>query len=190
VPAARIAVLAIGIALLASPADAGDSFISEIRGGVFIDGLDIYPVPIPWLNTIHLHNLNTVGFDILFRSPEIDAFRWIGSPRPTLGVTLNLARESMVHAGLTWRLPMPAVVPVFVEFEFGGALHNGALSGATAPWRNLGCQALLYASFSVGWEFPEGRSLMLTEQHASHWGTCGVNNEGLNYIGIRLGQKM
>ncbi len=78
----------------------------------------------------------------------------------------------------------------FAEAELGGAIHNGALSGATPPMRDLGCRELFFWSVGVGYRLNEHWNLMATEQHGSQWGLCGWdNNQGINYLGVRLGYR-
>ena len=164
--------------------------ITELRGGAMIDDVELYGPPVyivPVPDSLSFSNLSVVNLDALFVSP--DMFKWIGSPRPTLGITYDFTHESMVHASLNWHLPV-ANTGLFVETEFGAAVHNGALSGATKPFRNLGCRALFYWSASIGYNFDDHWSIMATEQHGSQGGICTwQNNWGLNYDGIRIGYK-
>lgn len=164
--------------------------ISELRGGAFVDDVELYGPPVyvvPVPDSVSLSNLSVVSLDALFVSPDL--FKWIGSPRPDVGVTYDFTHESMVHASLSWHLPV-FDTGAFVESEVGAAIHNGALSGATRPFRNLGCPALFFWSFSVGYNFDDHWSILATEQHGSQGGACTWhNNDGLNYDGIRIGYK-
>ena len=40
-------------------------------------------------NNVDFSYLEDVKFSALFTSPDLDAFRWIGSPRPEIGATLS-----------------------------------------------------------------------------------------------------
>lgn len=185
--------LALVLCSCASPALAQRLGIAELRGGLMIDDVELVSQApfwtVPHFETISLSNLDTVAFDVLFTSPEVDAFRWIGAPRPVLGLDLNLRHESMVHASFNWHLPV-GNTGFFAEAELGGALHNGMLTGATPPLRNLGCRALFYWSVNLGYQIDENWSVMATEQHASQFGLCGWTvNQGINYEGIRVGYK-
>jgi hypothetical protein len=176
-----------------SPAEVAASLgIAEVRAGVMIDEVELYdaaPHIVPRPDTISLGNLSTVSFDVLFRSPDIAAFRWLGSPRPTVGFDYDFRHESMAHLSLNWHIPLGSS-RFYVEPELGGAIHNGALTGAVAPARNLGCRTLFYWSINVGYEISDRLDLNLTQQHASQAGLCGVTtNQGINYIGMRLGYK-
>jgi hypothetical protein len=205
---AGLAALLLGA--LTGPALAGDIYasdlakaygISEIRAGVMIDDVELYGAPIyvvPHFDTIKLGNLNTLSVDVLFDTPDVSSFftksdlggfNWLLSPRPTLGVDLNFKHESMIHASLNWHIPV-GDTGFFVEPEVGGAIHDGTLTGAVAPYRNLGCRALFYWSINVGYQIDPHWNIIGTEQHASQDGLCGwTENQGLNYDGIRLSYK-
>jgi lipid A 3-O-deacylase len=166
--------------------------LSEFRAGAMMDDVELHGPPswiIPVIPTISVGNLDTASFDLLFRSPDVGAFEWIGSPRPVVGVDLDMRHESMVHAALNWHWDVPKS-QMFIEGELGGAIHNGALSGATPPFRNLGCRELFYWSINIGYKINDHWDIMATEQHASQDGICGWdNNQGLNYDGIRVGYR-
>lgn len=195
--AAALAALVCGTPALAQdgasgqkPGIAKGSIVSEVRAGAFFNGVELnsqYFLP-EW-HTITSSKLEAINFQLLFHSPEIDAFRWLGSPRPDLGATVNLAgHESMAHVGLVWHAPI-AQTRFFVEGGLGVAIHNGALHGAPPPQRDLGCRALIYAQASVGYDFTDQLSGMITLDHASHAHLCGLDNNGLNGIGLRVGYK-
>lgn len=174
----------------AHPGVAKDSVVSEVRAGAFFNGVELNPQYfLPEWSTITSSKLEAVNFQLLFHSPESDAFRSLGSPRPDIGATVNLAgHESMAHVGLVWHTPI-AASKFWLEGGLGAAIHNGALHGAVAPERDLGCRALIYAQASVGYDFTDQVSGMLTLDHASHAHLCGFDNNGLNGIGFRVGYK-
>jgi len=196
------ALLTTAICLLASPAFAGPMGISEIRGGAMIDDVELYSTApiwaVPRLETIHLENLDTMSFDVLFDSPDLSSvvakpdigwFNWLLDPRPLVGVDVNFKHESMAHVALNWHVPV-GDTGIFIEPELGAAIHNGALSGAVAPMRNLGCRALFYWGVNIGYQINDNWSIMATEHHGSQDGLCGWTlNQGLNYEGIRVGFK-
>jgi hypothetical protein len=188
--AAALLGLEAGAAVAApSPRDYG---LSEIRGGAMIDDVELFTGPVwvvPVPSTISAGNLNTASFDVLFRSPKIGAFAWLGAPRPVIGVDLDLQRESMIHAALNWHVDVPKS-RLFLEGELGGALTDAAPSGATPPFRNVGCSELFYWSINLGYRIDDHWNIMATEQHASQAGLCGDHvNQGLNYDGIRVGYR-
>lgn len=188
--AAALLLLPTGVAIAGpSPRDYG---LSEFRVGAMLDDIELFTGPawiVPVPSTISAGNLNTASFDVLFRSPKIGAFAWLGSPRPVVGVDLDVRRESMIHAALNWHVDVPKS-RLFLEGELGGALTDAAPRGATPPFRNVGCSELFYWSINLGYQIDDHWSVMATEQHASQAGLCGDRlNQGLNYDGIRIGYR-
>jgi lipid A 3-O-deacylase len=171
----------------ATGAAAQDFGISEIRLG--LADHDVYTGSLPILpEAWRFDGIEDVAFDVLFHSPDIDAFRWIGSPRPNLGATISMTgRESMAHAGLTWQLPV-FDTPVYLEGTLGAAIHNGALTGATLPARNLGCRVNFYEAFGIGAHLTENVTATIYYEHMSNAGLC-VANQGLSHLAFKLGWK-
>lgn len=129
-----------------------------------------------------------VSFDVLFKSPEHDVFRWLGSPRPEVGVNLSLSGyESLLYFGLTWQVPV-FETPFYLEGTFGGAAHSGYLTGAPGEFRNMGCRVNFYERFGVGANLSENVTATLTYEHTSNNDYC-VANAGLSNFGLRLGWK-
>ena len=184
-------VAAFFLALVAGQAVAQDSYdfgIDEVRGGLFWHSVDHAP-PSAFLGFIDTTRLQDVNVELLFTPFDLGDWNWLGEIRPHVGGTFNFGGlESQVYGGLSWTHYI-AGGPVFIEATFGGALHNGALSGATLPARNLGCQALFRESGSLGYQITEQASIMLTVEHSSHAGLCGANNYGITNLGFRAGWK-
>lgn len=185
--------VAIVLAGLANPAHAqpvGDfaaGVIDEVRIGAHAHAASRFFWPV-YVDTWELGDLSDISFDVLFTSPDIDAFRWIGSPRPEIGVTANLrGEESLVHASLTWQLPV-FDTPLFLEGSLGAAAHTGYLDGAPEGERDLGCRVNFYERFGVGVNATENLTATLTYEHMSNWDLCD-QNEGFSNIGMRLGWK-
>lgn len=110
----------------------------------------------------------------------------IFSPRPHLGANINVTGEtSAAFAGLTWQFPI--IGPLFVEGEFGGAVHNGELSNAGPNRQQLGCRFLFHEVGSIGLQFNRF-SILGTIEHFSNAGIC-EENDGLTNVGIRVGYK-
>lgn len=129
-----------------------------------------------------------VSFDVLFKSPDIEAFRWIGSPRPEVGTTISLGGyENLLHVGLTWQLPV-FETPFYLEGTFGAAAHSGYLTNAPGLYRNLGCEVNFYERFGVGANLSENVTATLTYEHTSNAGLC-QQNAGLSNVGVRVGWK-
>ena len=133
--------------------------------------------------------IEDANVELVIHLPGLSDLPIPGTIRAHVGATVRFAGpESMLYAGLSWTFKVPGT-PVFVEGTFGGALHNGALSGAVWPDRNLGCPLLFRESASLGFDLTDSAAVMLTVEHASHAGLCGNNNRGLTNMGVRVAVK-
>jgi lipid A 3-O-deacylase len=162
--------------------------VDEVRLGISAHDVNYTLFPKPWELT--LNQIEDVTFDILFTSPDLDAFRWIGSPRPDLGVTINMdGQDSLAHLSLTWQLPI-FDSPFYLEGAFGGAVHNGYLTGSPDPTRysNFGCRLNFYERYGVGAHLSDNVTATLTYEHTSNNGWCEMN-QGLSNLGLRVGWK-
>ena len=162
--------------------------VDEVRAGLAFHG--VYYTMIPQdFGDWDLSRLEDVTFDVLFTSPDLDAFRWIGAPRPEIGATINLEGEdSLVHAGLTWQAHL-FDSPVFVEGTFGAAIHNGYLGDeAPAGRRQFGCRVNFYERFGVGVDLTENATATLSYEHTSNAELCD-QNAGLSNLGLKFGWK-
>lgn len=171
---------------LASPALAQEITIDELRAGVFYHSA--YSGFLPTGDNWELTRLEDVKFSALFTSPDIEAFRWIGSPRPEIGATLNLnGRENILHANLNWQIPV-FDTPLYLELGFGAAVTDGALTGAIRPERNFGCSFNFYDAAGIGANVGENMTVTLRYEHISNLDLCPPN-EGLSNIGLMVGFK-
>lgn len=135
-----------------------------------------------------LTRVEDITFDVLFTSPDIDAFRVIGAPLFELGTTINFAgRESTAHAALVWQAQVPDSA-VFLEGAFGAAIHNGYLMGAPAGERNLGCRVNFYERFGIGVNLDANVTALVSYEHTSNAGLCPAN-DGYSNLGLRIGRK-
>jgi lipid A 3-O-deacylase len=124
-----------------------------------------------------------INFEALFHSPE--AFKYILSPRPHLGVSINTVGDtSKAYFGLSWGLD---IGPVFIEGTFGGAAHNGETDiNPDRDKKELGCTLNFRESASIGYRFLEHHSLSIMVDHISNAGLCS-ENEGMETFGLRYG---
>lgn len=161
--------------------------VDELRIG--LNAHDVHHAALPFLvGEWDTSRVEDVSFDVLFTSPDIDAFRWIGAPRPEIGATLNLAgRDSLVHANLTWQLPV-FDTPFYLEAGLGAAIHDGALTGAEPGRKNFGCRVNFYERWGVGAHLGENATATVTYEHTSNNDWCEAN-DGLSNVGLRLGWK-
>lgn len=181
----------VGACALASGAAAQDIYpygTFELRGGVMAHSVDEAPPPGSILPVGNFTRIQDANVELLFTPPGGDFWRLVGSPRPTIGATVNFAGlESMVYGALTWRLPV-FETGVFLEGALGAALNNGKASGAVYPARDVGCPFGFYEAFSLGYQMTERAGVMATFQHTSHAGLCGAAaNRGLTNLGVRVG---
>ena len=175
-----------------APAAAADRFplagiVDEVRLG--IHAYDVHYAALPFMiDEWDLQAVESFSADVLFTTPDADLLRWLGSPRPEVGATINLAgMESLVHAGLTWQLPV-FETPFYLEGSFGAALHDGNLFGAPDPQKNFGCRVNFYERFGVGVNASENVTATLTYEHISNNG-WSAENDGLSNFGLRVGWK-
>lgn len=182
-------VAAVGLALGTAPASAQSLLgLSEVRVGPAISGGELYPgtILIPVVNSFSFSNLESVQFD-LYWDPWPDLLGALGTSRPYVGGILSLGgRESTLHAGFQWHIPIDRF---FLEASLGYGIHNGALSGAQPPLRNLGCRTLVQWSYGAGVHITDNVTLTAQLQHMSNV-FAGCNpNEGMNHFGVSLGWK-
>ena len=162
-----------------------DFGISEFRAGVIAHSVDDVGPNGEALNFTRPADIN---FEVLFRTPELDVFRWLGYPRPALGVNINTGGlESYVRLGLTWHLPV-FETPFYVEGTFGGLLHNGATGPAIWPARPLGCSLLFYESVGVGANISDRLTVTALLEHSSNANLCPPNR-GMTNMGVKIGYK-
>ena len=163
--------------------------LDEVRVGGALSGVELFPytIVLPIVTTFNLANTDSLTADLYFKTPDLDVFRWLGSPRIAIGGVLNLrGRESVVHAGLNWHLPMGEVL--FLEADLGVGITNAALSGAPSPFRNVGCPVLLHWAYGMGANLTENVTLTARLQHVSNVTLCSPN-DGINTFGVSLGWK-
>jgi hypothetical protein len=174
---------------LASGAAAQESIVSEVRGGISFEGVELDEELLLLPTTIPLDRPHKLSFELLFRSPEIDAFKWIGAPRPAIVTTISLTGlESWAAAGLSWHVPV-FETPFFVEGMLGAAIHDGHLFDAPPGEKNFGCRTVLYGQATIGANISESMTASLNFEHGSHAWLCGQTNDGFNSVGFRLGYK-
>jgi lipid A 3-O-deacylase len=172
-----LALVLLGPALPASAAEAGDSIVSEVRGGVF--GHDIRML------SFHRENGADINGEVLFVSPEyLDA---VWSPRPHLGATVNLdGNTSTVYGGLTWEYDLPA--DYFVDANLGLAAHNGRLNTDNPRRKSLGSPVLFRLGAALGYNLTEQVNISIQVEHYSN-AAIAYPNEGMDNAGIRLGYR-
>lgn len=165
--------------------------ISELRAGVLAH--DVYPNWIPWdVTSYKFDQIEDISAEMLIRLPDVDAVRWMGSPKLNLGATLNLdGQESLAHLALTWQMPV-ADTPVFVEASIGGAVHNGILTGpflGRGSLRPQGARIQFYTSAGIGIDITDTVYAMISYEHMSN-ADLATPNYGVSNMGIKLGVRL
>jgi len=157
--------------------------ISEIRAGIMAHSVDR---PGPNGELLNFTRLEDISFEVLFHSPNIDAFTWIGSPKINFGTTINTqGRESKIHLALTWQAQI-FDSSFFVEGTFGVAVHNGAIDGVVEPARRLGSRVLFYEAAGIGMNISDNMNAIIFAEHASN-ANLSSPNDGISNIGAKIG---
>jgi hypothetical protein len=163
--------------------------IDEVRLGPALSNMELLPnlYVVPDVSSFNKARLDAAQFDIYFRSPEI--FRWIGSPRPSIGGIVNFSgHESFVHGGIDYHVPL-GTSPFYVEVGGGVGIHNGYLDNAPAGYHDLGCPVLLHWKAGLGANLNADTTLTLDWEHMSNIVFRCHPNQGLNAIGLVIGHK-
>lgn len=162
-------------------------FVSELRLGLLSHDMAFtgkalaFPDP---LRHRHERGFNLSG-ELLFVSPRI--FRYLGSPRPRVGASLNLAGYTDdAYVDLDWGHAFRA--GPFVEAFLGGAWHDGALRDANPQRSELGSRLLFHSGLEVGWRLHGHQGVSFVWEHLSN-GSLATPNQGLDRFGIRLGYR-
>jgi lipid A 3-O-deacylase len=163
------------------PVKAVDSAIYgyEIRSGVFAHGVGSAEK-----NTIDL------GLQIVLPPVFQATGVWwsVLIPRPFVGGMFNTGgRTSSIRGGGLWHFPLTA--GWFAEGFFGGAVHDGSLTGDVTH-NALGSRVLFDVGGSVGYRFNARWSALATFDHLSNgktiFGTGFARNAGINTYGVQL----
>jgi hypothetical protein len=128
--------------------------------------------------------------EVLFKSPRF--FRYIGSPRPTLGISGNTdSGTDYLYYDFTWTamLTRETAQPkdgVFASLFLGGAVHDGDLNVETSTHKALGTRALYHLGLLGGYQITATYSIGLYYDHLSN-ANAAQHNPGLNNVGVRVG---
>jgi len=106
-------------------------------------------------------------------------------PTFNAGVSANTGgKTSYVFAGLNWHADITDAL--FIEVDFGGAVHNGKVGDVVPNGRDaLGCRVLFREAASIGYRFAPNWSVLATVEHLSNAGLCD-DNRGLTNVGAKL----
>ncbi len=162
--------------------------ISELRGGVLNHDV-IFPnrsslrMPNPFRQRME----GGVNFnaEIIFITPGF--LRYLGSPRPRLGGSLN-ARGYTNNAYLDLDWDHQFTSGPFVEGYLGLAWHDGKLTTGNPERLELGLRVLFHLGLEVGWRFYQHHGLSFMWEHMSN-STLGSRNQGVDSLGLRYGYR-
>ncbi|HZB90765.1 MAG TPA: acyloxyacyl hydrolase [Stellaceae bacterium] len=130
--------------------------------------------------------------EVLFTSPSFLSI--IGSPRPTLGGSVNTAGHTdyayfdMTWTATVWRPMVNEGDGVYLGGFLGGAVHDGNLNVQEDGNKALGTRALYHLGVEAGYHITPVYSVELYFSHLSN-ADASSHNPGLNNIGVRLGYK-
>lgn len=161
----------------APPAEGGGAgWLSELRLGVL--GHNVGPI------ATELDDGVQANAELRFESPAV--LRYVLRPRPLVGASVNTAGDtSFFYTGLVWT--WNAEEGPFLDFYFGGTVHNGVLdSREVVDRKRLGSRLLFRESIEIGYRIDAHHSLSISMAHASNAGLAR-RNEGNDDIGIRYG---
>ncbi len=152
-------------------------WLSEVRFGVLAH--NIGPIASAREDGVQINS------EIRFASPDL--FKYILSPRPHVGASINTVGDtSFVYAGLTWTWNI--YQGLFMDFSLGGTVHDGWLtSHEPNPDRRLmGSRLLFRESVELGYRFLDHHSVSIMLDHVSNAGLAD-ENQGNDDVGLRYG---
>jgi lipid A 3-O-deacylase len=152
--------------------------ISEARAGFLIHDAGVFGG--------RKEESEDVDLELLFVSP--DAFDFMWSPRPIVGVHINDSNDTnQLFGGLIWEWWFWR--PLYIDFSFGLAVHDGAIDTEELGKKSLGSRVLFRESLELGWNFYGGHDIGVMLDHISQGNLLGDRNEGLDTLGVHYGYR-
>jgi hypothetical protein len=141
------------------------------------------------------------NLELQLKPPDWPAWRWIGSPKPMLGITPNFNGDtSAFYAGLNYEwslsnrwtddLTKNLTRNLFIGASLSVAVHNGPLHKDPVGCEErsdcgFGYRALPRLGFELGGYVAGKHGVSMFYDHMSHKGVLPGENEGVDHIGIR-----
>ena len=123
--------------------------------------------------------------EFFFRSPALKLMRLVGSPRPSVGLSINNnSNTSQLYTGLNWDVNF--LERLFLSVGLGGSIHNGELQSADPDRQRLGSRALFRAALAAGFNINANLNVSAMFDHVSN-GRLAYPNNGLEKFGIQFG---
>lgn len=131
---------------------------------------------------------NVVIFlDPLNSAEAVDLRDKMMRPRIHAGAMISTTDEaSFAFTGINWTFDVTE--RLYLDFGFGGAIHNGKLHDNGHRGPSLGCAALFREYAAVGVRVTEKVHLLATVDHASNAGLCR-DNDGSSHAGLAVAYK-
>ena len=172
------------VALAPIPAAAQLKLVDEVKIGALGHDLGFL--------THHVETGADINLEMLFTPPDV--LRFIGSPRPHIGIDINTSgHTSDGYFGLTWGIMLIQSLAgagdgVFANGSLGGAIHDGHIDTAPPGQKRLGSRILFRESAELGYQINPRTNISAILSHISN-ANLGVRNAGVTSAGARLGVK-
>ena len=154
-----------------------DALINEIRVGIMKHDVAT--------NAQQHEDGQDFNSEFFFRAPRASLMELMGSPRPSLGLSVNNSKNtSQFYTGLNWDVKFFDLL--FLSFGVGGAVHNGELQSSDPDRQRLGSRALFRAAIAAGFKFNKRMNVSVLFDHVSN-GRLAYPNNGLEKLGIQFG---
>lgn len=125
------------------------------------------------------------NLELRFPLPDWKFLKWIWQPRITLGGTMNPNEQTdQIYTTLLWRFNTGR--SWFLDFELGGAVHNGELESLAEDRRQYGSPGLFRLSLAINYRLTPRMHLGLSLDHISN-AYLYRRNEGLDQFGLIMG---
>lgn len=156
--------------------------VSEVRLGVLAHDISVG-------GSSKESGANINGAIFFNRLPKIEsAPGWLAfllSPRPLIGGSVNTSGDTNYgYFGVNWGGDVTE--RFFVDFSFGGAVHDGNKNVNDPTRKDLGCRVVFRSALSIGVHITEQVNLSGVIEHISNAGICS-RNDGISSAGARVG---
>ncbi len=183
-----VATAAVCFAMSVTSASAQLIGLSEIRGGVTLDDIDIGNFEAEVLTSPQ--SITTANVELLLDLFPFSLLGALGEIRPHVGVNFGFngaASNPQVYAGASWTVTV-SPTPVFVEIAAGGAVNADEI-GQLFDSENMGCLAEIRGAASLGFSVTPNVRLMATAEHFWPTPLCGGAGAETTNLGVRVGFK-
>lgn len=154
-----------------------DALVTEVRIGLMAHD-------VATRSTKHEDGSDFNG-EFYFHSPTLRLLRLIGSPRPSIGFSVNNNNgTSQLYSALNWDVKFAE--RLFFSVGLGGTVHDGELQSTDPDRQRLGSRALFRFAIAAGFKINKRINVSAMFDHASN-GHLSYPNNGLEKFGLLLG---